>query len=109
MRLSPLELVLAIVSLAVATLATRSGVLIAGERFAVSRRVDAALRFAPGCALTALVLPEVLYPAGTFDLSLTNPRWPAALAAVAFLIWRPNVAGGISVGMLVYGAIRLWA
>ena len=54
--LSPLELLLAILSLAAATLATRSGVLVAGERLVLSHRVEAALRFAPACALTALIL-----------------------------------------------------
>lgn len=107
--LTPFETVLAIVSLALATLVTRSGVLVAGERVTLSRRVEAALRFAPGCALTALVLPEVLFPDGTLDLTLGNPRWPAAIAAALFLTWRPSIAGGITVGMTVYGLVRFLA
>ena len=48
------------------------------------------------------MLPEVLAPAGTFDLSLGNARWPAALASAAFLLWRNNMLGGIAIGMGVY-------
>jgi branched-subunit amino acid transport protein len=105
--LSPAELVLAIVSLALATVATRSGILMVGERFSLSHRVEAALRFAPACALTALILPEVLYPSGVLDLSLGNPRWLSALVAVGFLLWRHSILGGIAVGMAAYALIRI--
>jgi branched-subunit amino acid transport protein len=105
--LSSVELVLAILSLALATLATRSGILVVGERFRLSHRVEAALRFAPACALTALILPEVLYPSGVLDVSLGNPRWPAALVAVVFLLWRHSILGGIAVGMAFYALMRL--
>jgi branched-subunit amino acid transport protein len=107
MRLSSTELVLAILSLAVATLATRSGILMAGERFRLSHRVNAALRFAPACALTALIVPEVLYPSGVLDLSRGNPRWLSAVVAVVFLLWRHSMPGGIAVGMAVYALMRL--
>ena len=77
--------------------------LLVGDRLRLSLHVEAALRFAPACALTALVLPEVLGPRRrVLDLSLGNPRWPAALASAAFLLWRNNVLGGIAVGMGVY-------
>jgi branched-subunit amino acid transport protein len=102
------DVVLAILSLVVATFVTRAGMLLVGERLRLSRHVEAALRFAPACALTALVLPEVLAPAGTLDLSLGNARWPAALAAAAFLLWRQSMLGGIAIGMAMYGAIRVF-
>lgn len=98
----------AIACITVATFITRAGLLLAGERVTLSRRVEAALRFAPACALTALVLPEILSPMGSLDLTLGNARWPAALVATAFLLWRHSVLGGIAVGMVVYGGIRLW-
>lgn len=105
--LSTLEVVLAIVSLGVATLATRSGILVAGDRVRLSHRIDTALRFAPACALTALILPEVLYPVGVLDLSLANARWPAAIAAAVFLLKRQSIIGGIAVGMVTYALVRL--
>ena len=96
------DVLLAIASLVFATYVSRAGMLLVGERLSLSRHVEAALRFAPACALTALVLPEVLGPAGTLDLSLANARWPAALAAAAFLLWRNNVLGAIAIGMATY-------
>ncbi len=106
--LSSLELLLAILSLAAATFVTRAGILLLGERVALSHRVDAALRFAPVCALTALIMPEILLPSGVLDLSLGNPRWPAAVAAALFLLWRHSIAWGITIGMVVFAIIRLW-
>jgi branched-subunit amino acid transport protein len=99
------QVLLAIISLVFATFVTRAGMLLVGDRLTLSRHVEAALRFAPACALTALVLPEVLGPAGTLDLSLANARWPAALASAAFLLWRNSVLGGIAVGMATYALI----
>jgi len=102
------EVIAAIVSLVVATYVTRAGMLLLPDRVRLSRHVEAALRFAPACALTALVVPETLGPTGALDLSLGNPRWPAAVAATCFLLWRNSVLGGIAVGMATYAVIRLW-
>ena len=99
---STVDVLLAIGSLVLATYVSRAGMLLVGDRLSLSRPVEAALRFAPACALAALVLPEVLGPSGTLDLSLGNPRWPAALASAAYLLWRNNMLGGIAVGMGVY-------
>jgi branched-subunit amino acid transport protein len=99
---STADVLLAIASLVFATYVSRAGMLLVGDRLSLSRPVEAALRFAPACALTALVLPEVLGPSGTLDLSLANARWPAALASAAFLLWRNNMLGAIAIGMGVY-------
>ncbi len=107
MPLSNTEMTVAIASVTVATVVSRSGILVAGERLRFSRHVEAALRFAPACALAGLIVPEVLYPAGTLDVSLGNPRLPATIAAIAFLLWRQSVLGGIAVGMGAYAVARL--
>jgi branched-subunit amino acid transport protein len=108
MPLSTWELLLAIVSLSVATFVTRAGLLLVGERLRLSHRVEAALRFAPACALSALVLPEIVSPAGVLDLSTGNPRWPAAIAAGLFLLWRPSMTGSLVIGMAVFAVFRFW-
>lgn len=105
--LSDLELTIAILLIALSTFVTRAGMLLLGDRVRISHRVNVALRFAPACALTALIVPEVLFPDGPLALSLANPRLPAAVAAALFLLWRPSIGGGIAVGMLVYTAVRL--
>lgn len=99
---STADVLLAIASLVLATFVSRAGMLLIGDRLSLSRPVEAALRFAPVCALSALVWPEVLGPSGTLDLSLGNARWPAALASAVFLLWRNNLLGGIAIGMAVY-------
>ena len=107
--MSLLALTIAIVLLTAATLITRSGILCLGESLTLSPRLESALRFAPACALTALVAPEILAPSGALDLTMGNPRWLSAIAAGLFLAWRPSMAGGIAVGMGVYTALRVFA
>ncbi len=45
------------------------------------------LRFVPPAVLSAIILPELLLPAGQLDLSLGNHRWLAGLVAV-LVAWR---------------------
>ena len=57
------------------------------------------LRFVPVAALTAILTPEVLKPAGTLNLSLGNARLLAGALAV-LVAWRTkNVLLTIAVGM----------
>ena len=91
---SALDLAVVVVSLTLATFVTRSGMLLVGERLKLSAGLESAFRFAPACALAALV-PDILYPAGTLDLTRANPRWPAALAAALFLV-RTAPSPGVS-------------
>jgi branched-subunit amino acid transport protein len=63
-----------------------------------------ALRFVPPAVLTAIIVPEVLLPAGEIDFSLSNARLLAGLMA-ALVAWRTkNVVLTVAAGM---GA--LWA
>ena len=45
------------------------------------------LRFVPPAVLSALVVPELLMPAGQLDVSFDNHRWLAGLIAV-LVAWR---------------------
>lgn len=56
-------------------------------RVDVPERLRSALRFVPPAVLSALVLPELLMPTGSFDLSLSNTRWMAGLIAI-LVAWR---------------------
>lgn len=57
------------------------------------------LRYVPPAVLSAIIFPELLMPAGTIDLSLTNFRLIAGLVA-ALVAWRTrNVLLTILVGM----------
>ena len=103
-----LELALAIASVALATFLTRSTLLVFGERLRFSARVEAALRYAPVCALAALVVPEILFRQDALVLGLDNPRLPAAIAASVFLLWKNSIVGCIAVGMAVFALWRLF-
>jgi branched-subunit amino acid transport protein len=69
-----------------ATFMTRAGLLLAGRHFKLSPRVEAALRYAPVCALAVLIVPEVVVQADTVNLSLANPRLAGALGATAAVV-----------------------
>jgi branched-subunit amino acid transport protein len=101
-----IDLLLITCGLVLATFLTRAGLLLVGQRFKPSQRIETALRFAPVCALAALVAPEIVVQAGTVDVSLANPRLAAALAAMAFFLWKRSMVGCIAVGMLVLTAMR---
>ena len=105
--MSNLYLLLVLVGLVVATFLTRATLLLVGERFKPSPRVESALRFAPICALAALIAPEIVVADGTVDLAFSNPRLVAALVATAFFLWKRSMVGCIVVGMLVIAAFRI--
>lgn len=104
--MSNVELLFTTAGLILATFVSRTGLLLGGERFRPSARIEAALRFAPVCALAVLVVPEVLVQAGTVDFSPGNPRLPGALAAVAYFLWQRSIGGSVLIGTLVFAALR---
>jgi branched-subunit amino acid transport protein len=58
-----------------------------------------ALRFVPPAVLSAIVLPELVMPSGSLDLSLHNLRLLAGCVAM-LVAWRTkNVLGTIVVGI----------
>ena len=69
------------------------------ERTTISAGWRQALRFVPAAVLSAIILPELLMPGGSFDLSLGNARLLAGLAAI-LVAWRTqNILWTLVVGM----------
>ena len=101
-----IHMLLVTVGMVLATFMTRPALLLVGQRFKLSPRAEAALRFAPVCALAVLIVPEVVVQAGTVNLSFDNPRWAGALAATVFFLWKRSMVACIFVGMLVVTAFR---
>jgi len=93
----------AIVLTGVGTFAMRASFLaVAGRLADVPPSVQRLLRQIPPAALASIVLPALLRPEGTVDL--THPRLAAGLVA-AVVAWRTrNVALTLTVGM---GAVML--
>jgi branched-subunit amino acid transport protein len=94
--------------LALATAATRSAFWLIGHKITIPPRVQEMLRFAPACALAAIVGPDlVLGPQGQLQLCLVNPKLLAAIASLAFYLFRRNMLHTIIFGMLVFTLLRV--
>jgi len=90
------------------TLATRAGFLLLPERVRLPSSIQRALRYAPACALTAIILPDLaLGTSGAIDP--TNPRLIAAAIAVVVFLWTRDMVATIVAGVLAFNALRLLA
>jgi branched-subunit amino acid transport protein len=101
-----INMLLVTIGMVLATFMTRAALLLVGQRFKLSPRVEAALRFAPVCALAVLIVPEVVVQGGTVNLSLANPRLLGAVAATLVILWNRSMVACIFAGMLVVTAFR---
>lgn len=94
--------------LCVATAATRSSFWMIGHRVTIPPRIQEMLRYAPACALVAIVAPDILVDAqGQTQLVLANPKLLAGLAALGFYLWRRNMLLTIVFGMAVFTLLRV--
>ena len=84
------------------TYSVRLSVIVLLGEAAMPPSIDHALRYVPPAALSAIIVPAVLMPEGSFDVSPGNARLLAALVA-AVVAWRSKsalVAIGVGMGML---------
>ena len=98
--------------LALVTLVTRAGFLLLPRSLQLPPAAQRALRYAPACALVAIVAPDLLLThggpqPGMLDLSVHNLRLVAAAGAAAVFAWSKNMLLTIAAGMLLYTALRL--
>jgi branched-subunit amino acid transport protein len=105
--MSEAEVWLVIGLLAVATFIARSSFWLVGHRIILPKRVQEALRYAPACALAAIIIPDLLMNNGQIHISVNNPRLIAGIAATAFFLVKRNMLLTIIFGMAVYTYIRL--
>lgn len=106
---SGLGLALVIAGLASSTFVTRTSFLVAGSRLRLGHRTEVALRYAPVCTLSAIIVPDVLFHGGAaLDLALFNPRLVGVLAAGFWLVWSRNIVGCLATGMAAYSLARLY-
>jgi branched-subunit amino acid transport protein len=88
--------------LALSTACTRSAFWLIGHRVTIPPRVQEMLRYAPACALAAIIGPDlVLGSAGRGATDAANPKLLAGIAALGFYLWRRNMLQTIVFGMLV--------
>jgi branched-subunit amino acid transport protein len=106
--MSDWEIWAVIAVLAVATAATRSSFWLVGHHITIPKRVQEVLRYAPACALAAIIAPDLLLNGGgQLNLGGANPKLLAGLAAVVFYLVRRNMLETIVFGMLVFTVLRV--
>ena len=94
-----------ILGMALVTFAVRYPVLVLVGKIPLPDRVFKALRYVPPAVLTAIIVPAVLMPEGTVDVSPTNAYLVAGIAS-ALVAWRSkSLLLTIIVGMVV---MLLW-
>lgn len=106
--MSGTEIWLTIVGLTVLTVAMRNVFLVLGHRVSLPPRVQHALRYAPACALVAVILPElVVQPvAAGGGLDLTSPKLIAGIVTLATLKLTRHSTAAIVLGMGAYMLLR---
>ena len=104
--MSSTEIWLSVVAMTIITLATRTVMLVFGDRIPLPERVQHALRFAPVCALTALIAPELLTEQGAWAISLANAKLVGGAIAVAVMLATRSMMATMGIGMAAYLALR---
>lgn len=95
--------------LALATAATRSSFWLIGHHITIPKRVQEMLRYAPACALAAIIAPDlVLGPDGHAVLDLSNLKLIAGVVATLYYLLRRNMLETIIFGMAFFTALRLF-
>jgi len=105
--MSDLEIWITIAALAIATAITRSGFWLVGHHVNIPTRVNEMLRYAPSCALAAIVGPDLLMNPGSLAIDVVNPKLVAGLASIGWYLFRRNMLETIVFGMLLFTALRL--
>jgi branched-subunit amino acid transport protein len=108
-RMDELTIWLLIVGLTLVTIGTRSSFLVLGERYPLPERVQHALRYAPACALTALITPEIFLYDGALDLANRAPQLVAGLAAALAMLTLRSMIAAMAIGMVLFTAMRFLA
>jgi len=77
-------------------------------RLEIPSRLSLALSFVPTAVLTAIIVPELLAPGGSLDLTPGNERLIAGLIAIV-IAWRTkNVLLTLAAGMAALWGLQLF-
>jgi branched-subunit amino acid transport protein len=94
--------------LALATAAARSSFWLIGHHITIPKRVQEMLRYAPACALAAIIAPDLLLSGeGTLVVDLSNIKLLSGVAATIVYLLRRNMLETIIFGMICFTALRL--
>jgi len=104
--MSAVEVWVTVVLMTLVTVATRTVMIVFGDRIPLPERVQHALRFAPACALTALIAPELLTEQGAWAISLANAKLIGGAIAIAVMLATRSMLATMGLGMAAYLAVR---
>lgn len=105
--MSDADIWIVIALMTLGTLLTRSTFWLVGHRITIPKRVNEALRFAPACALSAIIIPDFLMYQNQLDFSITNPYLVAGIFSSLFFLKKRSMLGTIFLGMIVFTLVRL--
>jgi branched-subunit amino acid transport protein len=105
--MTPTEIVITVIGLAVLTLVTRAFFLIPERDLPLPDWLQQGLRYAPLAALMAVVAPEVVLTQGDLIHTWKDARLPAVAVASAYYFWRRGILGTIVSGTAVLLSLRL--
>jgi branched-subunit amino acid transport protein len=77
-------------------------------RFQVPETMRRALHYVPPAVLSAIIFPELFLSGGAFDVSLTNTRLLAGLAAILTAWFSKNTLVTILAGMAALFLLQYW-
>jgi branched-subunit amino acid transport protein len=104
--MNDIEIWLAIIGMTAVTVAARTLMLAFGDRIPLPDRVQHALRFAPACALAALIAPELMTDHGALAISFANAKLVAGALAIAVMLATRSMLATMALGLLAYLALR---
>jgi branched-subunit amino acid transport protein len=104
---SPLDIWLSIAVLTLGTVLTRATFWVVGHHITIPHGVHEALRFAPACALAAIIVPDLLFDHDQIVLNFHNPKLVGGIVASAWFLYRRGMFSAILVGMTVFTLVRL--
>jgi branched-subunit amino acid transport protein len=98
----------AIAGLAAVTLIARGSFFALPASVRLPVRVERALRYAPACALMAVIAPALFSRDGRPYVSIGNDQMWGVLVATAVFVRTRSMIAMMVVGMAVFTALRLW-
>jgi branched-subunit amino acid transport protein len=104
--MSPLEIFVTALGMALITLLCRSLFLVPKQDLPMPRWLREGLRYAPTAALAAVVAPELVMTQGHLVDTWRDARIFGAVAGLAFYAWRRGLFGTIVCGTGVMLALR---
>lgn len=99
---------LAILGVTAATFITRSSLFVLGARVQFPPVVEAALRFAPACALAAIVAADLAFAEGQLRIDAGNHKLIAGCIGIIIFSLTRSIIGTIAGGMLAFWLLHFW-